>query len=153
MNRTNIRRATMSLALAVVIFAPACRRSTSLEIEKTPAQRVAVYNGVLAESVRAATETAIDLEGSGVLTRAQSLQVLDYTERVANASNAVAVIQQTPGDWTVVAQQIRTVLNSISPAGDIANWLSSSPAEAKVLSACLDAIQSTVAILLQEASK
>ena len=153
MNRTSIRRATISLALAVVIFAPACRRSTSLEIEKTPAQRVAVYNGVLAESVRAAAETAIDLERSGVLTRAQVLQVLDYTERVANASKAVAVIQQTPGDWTVVARQIRTVLNTISPPGDIAKWLSSSPAEAKVLSACLDAMQSTLAILLQEASK
>ena len=78
MHRTNIRRASMLLALAIVIFAPACRRSTPLDL-KTPAQRVAVYNGVLAESVRAATETAIALERSGVLTRAQVLQVLDYT--------------------------------------------------------------------------
>jgi hypothetical protein len=152
MHRTNIRRACMLLALAIVIFAPACRRSTSLEL-KTPAQRVAVYNGVLAESVRAATETAIALERSGVLTRAQVLQVLDYTERVANSSKAVAVIQQTPGEWTVVAPQIRTVLNSIVLPGDLAKWLGATPAEAQALSACIDAIQSTVAILIQEASK
>jgi hypothetical protein len=142
----------MLLALAIVTLTPACRRSTALDL-KTAAQRVAVYNGVLAESVRAATETAIDLERAGVLTRAQVLQVLDYTERVANTSKAVAVIQQTPGDWAVVAGQIRAVLNSISPPGDIAKWLSTSPAEARVLSACLDAIQSTVVILIQEASK
>jgi hypothetical protein len=142
----------MSLALAILVITPACRRSTPLDLQ-TPAQRVAVYNGVLAESVRAATETAIDLERSGVLTRAQVLEVLDYTERVANTSKAVAVIQQTPGDWAVVAQQIRTVLNSISPPGDIATWLSTSPAEAKVLSACFDAIQSTIVIMIQEASK
>jgi len=79
--------------------------------------------------------------------------VLDYTERVANSSKAVAVIQQTPGDWTVLAPQIRTVLNSISPPGDFARWLSATPAEAKVLSACLDAIQSTLVILIQEVSK
>ena len=153
MNRTNIRRATMSMALAVLIFAPACRRSTPLELEKTPAQRVAVYNGVLAESVRGTTETAIALERSGVLTRAQVLQVLDYTERVANSSKAVAVIQQTPGDWTRVAPQIRTVLNCISPPGDFARWLSGTPAEAKALSASLDAIQATVTILIREVSK
>ena len=152
MHRTHIRRAAMLLALAIVIFAPACRRSTPLEL-KTPAQRIAVYNGVLAESVRAATETTINLQRSGVLTRAQVLQVLDYTERVANSSKAVAVIQQTPGEWIVVAPQIRAVLNSISPPGDFAKWLSSTPEEAKALSACLDAIQSTVAILIQEASK
>jgi hypothetical protein len=152
MNRTNIRRASLLLALAVIIFIPACRRSTSLEL-KTPAQRVAVYNGVLAESVRAATEAAIGFERSGVLTRAQVLQVLDYTERVANTSKAVAIIQQTPGDWSVVAPQIRTVLNSISPPGDFARWLSATPAEAQVLSACMDAIQSTVTILMREVSK
>jgi hypothetical protein len=152
MHRTYVQRAGMLLALVIVSLTPACRRSTPLEL-KTPAQRVAVYNGVLAESVRAATETAIDLGRSGVLTRAQVLQVLDYTERVANTSKAVAVIQQTPGDWAVVAGQIRAVLNSISPPGDIAKWLSTSPAEARVLSACLDAIQSTVVILIQEASK
>jgi hypothetical protein len=136
----------MSLALAVVIFAPACRRSTPLELAKTPAQRVAVYNGVLAESARAATEAAIGFERSGVLTRAQVLQVLDYTERVANTSKAVAIIQQTPGDWTVLAPQIRALLNSSSPLG-------ATPAEAKTLSACLDAIQSTVTILILEVSK
>lgn len=152
MNRTNIRRARLFLALAVVIFAPACRRSTSLEL-KTPAQRVAVYNGVLAESVRAATEAAIGFERSGILTRAQVLQVLAYTERVANTSKAVAIIQQAPGDWSVLAPQIRTVLNSISPPGDFAKWLSATPAEAKVLSACMDAIQSTVTILMREVSK
>ena len=152
MHRTNIRRASMLLALAIFILAPACRRSTSLDL-KTPAQRVAVYNGVLAESVRSATETAIALERSGVLTRAQVLQVLDYTGRVANSSKAVAVIQQTPGDWTVLAPQIRTVLNSIVLPSDLAKWLRATPAEAQALSACLDAIQSTVAILIQEASK
>jgi hypothetical protein len=152
MNRTNIRRASLLLALAVFIFTPACRRSTSLEL-KTPAQRVAVYNGVLAESVRAATEAAIGFERSGILTRVQVLQVLDYTERVANTSKAVAIIQQTPGDWSVVAPQIRTVLNSISPPGDFARWLSATPAEAQVLSACMDAIQSTVTILMREVSK
>jgi hypothetical protein len=146
MLRTNIRRASLLLALAVFIFAPACRRSTSLERDKTPAQRVAVYNGVLAESVRAATETAIDLQRSGILTRAQVLQVLDYTERVANTSKAVAIIQQTPGDWTVLAPQIRALLNSISP-------LDATSAEAKALSACIDAIQSTVTILIREVSK
>ena len=142
----------MLLALAVVIFAPACRRSTPLEL-KTPAQRVAVYNGVLAESVRAATEAAIGFERSGVLTRAQVLKVLDYTERVANSSKAVAVIQQTPGDWTVLAPQIRAVLINILPPDDFARWLGASPEEAKVLSACVDAIQSTVAILILEVSK
>jgi hypothetical protein len=152
MHRTNFRRATMLLAAAIVIFTPACRRNTPLEL-KTPSQRVAVYNGVLAESVRAATETAINLQRSGVLTRAQVLLVLDYTERVAISSKAVAVIQQTPGEWTVVAPQIRTVLNSISPPGDFAKWLSTTPDEAKAMSACLDAIQSTVAILILEASK
>ena len=146
MLRTNIRRATLLVALAVFIFAPACRRSTPLALDKTPAQRVAVYNGVLAESVRAATETAIGFERSGVLTRAQVLQVLDYTERVANTSKAVAIIQQTPGDWKVVAPQIRALLNSIAPLG-------ATPAEAKAMSACLDAIQSTVAILIREVSK
>ena len=153
MLRTNIRRASLLLALAVFIFAPACRRSTSLVLDKTPAQRVAVYNGVLAESVRAATETAIGFERSGILTRAQVLQVLDYTERAANTSKAVAIIQQTPGDWTVLAPQIRTVLNNISPPGDFAKWLSATPAEAKAMSACLDAIQSTVTILIREVSK
>ncbi len=152
MHRTNIRRATELLALAIVIFAPACRRSTPLDL-KTPAQRVAVYNGVLAESVRAATEAAIGFERSGVLTRAQVLQVLDYTERMANSSKAVAVIQQTPGDWTVVAPQIRAVLNSILPPDDFARWLGATPEEAKVLSASLDAIQSAVAILIREVSK
>jgi hypothetical protein len=152
MNRTHIHRATACLALAIVIFVPACRRSAPLEL-RTPAQRVAVYNGVLAESVRSATEAAIGLERSGVLTRAQVLQVLDYTERVANSSKAVAVIQQTPGDWTRLAPQIRTVLNSISPPGDFARWLGRTPEEAKALSACLDTIQSTVAILIREASK
>jgi hypothetical protein len=142
----------MLLALAIVTLTPACRRSTPLEL-KTPAQRVAVYNGVLAESVRAATETAINLQRSGVLTRAQVLLVLDYTERVANSSKAVAVIQQTPGEWTVLAPQIRTVLNSISPPGDFAKWLGATTEEAKALSACLDAIQSTVAILILEVSK
>lgn len=153
MNRPNIRHASLSLALAVLIFAPACRRSSPLELEKTPAQRVAVYNGVLAESVRGTTETAITLERSGVLTRAQVLQVLDYTERVAKTSKAVAIIQQTPGDWAVRAPQIRTVLNSISPPGDFARWLSATPAEAKVLSALLDAIQATITILIREVSK
>ena len=152
MYRTNIRRASTLLALAIFILAPACRRSTSLDL-KTPAQRVAVYNGVLAESVRAATETAIGFERSGILTRAQVLQVLDYTERAANTSKAVAIIQQTPGDWTVLAPQIRTVLNNISPPGDFAKWLSATPAEAKAMSACLDAIQSTVMILIREVSK
>ncbi len=41
MHRTNIRRATMLLALAIFVFAPACRRTTPLEL-KTPAPRVAV---------------------------------------------------------------------------------------------------------------
>jgi|WetSurMetagenome_2_1015567.scaffolds.fasta_scaffold311143_3 hypothetical protein len=153
MHRTYIRRASVFLALTAFTLTPACHRSTSLELTNTPAQRVAVYNGVLAESVRAATEAAIGFDRSGVLTRAQVLQVLDYTERVANSSKAVAVIQQTPGDWTVLAPQIRTVLNSISPPGDFARWLSATPAEAKVLSACLDAIQSTLVILIQEVSK
>ena len=79
--------------------------------------------------------------------------MLDYTERVANSSKAVAIIQQTPGDWTVLAPQIRTVLNSIAPPDDFARWLSATPAEAKALSACLDAIQSTVTILILEVSK
>ena len=152
MNRTNIRRARLFLALAVVIFAPACRRSTSLELQ-TPAQRVAVYNGVLAESIRTATEAAIGLGRSGVLSRAQVLHVLDYTERVANSSKAVAIIQQTSGDWTVLAPQIRAVLNNILPSDDFARWLGATPDEAKVLFASLVAIQSTVAILIQEVSK
>jgi hypothetical protein len=152
MHRTYIRRASVFLALTVFTLTPACRRSTPLEL-KTPAQRVAVYNGVLAESVRAATEAAIGFERSGVLTRAQVLQVLDYTERVANSSKAVAVIQQTPGDWTVLAPQIRAVLNNILPPDDFARWLGASPDEAKVMSACVDAIQSTVAILILEVSK
>ena len=79
--------------------------------------------------------------------------MLDYTERVANSSKAVAVIQQTPGDWTVLAPQIRAVLNNILPPDDFARWLGASPDEAKVMSACLDAIQSTVAILILEVSK
>ena len=79
--------------------------------------------------------------------------MLDYTGRVANSSKAVAVIQQTPGDWTVLAPQIRTVLNSIVLPSDLAKWLRATPAEAQALSTCLDAIQSTVAILIQEASK
>ena len=152
MNRTSIRCATVLVALAIVIFVPACHRSTPLEL-RTPAQRVAVYNGILAESVHAATEAAIGLERSGVLTRAQVLQVLEYTERVANSSKAVAVIQQTPRDWSVLAPQIRTVLNAISPPGDLARWLSATPEEANELSASLDAIQSTVAILIREVSK
>jgi hypothetical protein len=152
MHRTSIRRATVWLALAVVIFAPACRRSTPLELQ-TPAQRVAVYNGVLAESVRTATEAAIGLGRSGVVPRAQVLLVLDYTERVANSSKAVAIIQQTSGDWSVLAPQIRAVLNDILPPEDFATWLGATPDEAKVLLASLVAIQSTVAILLQEASK
>ncbi|RPI18081.1 MAG: hypothetical protein EHM65_02500 [Acidobacteriales bacterium] len=152
MNRTHIGRATVFLALAIVTFVPACRRSTPLEL-RTPAQRVAVYNGVLAESVRAATEAAIGLERSGVLTRPQVLQVLDYTERVAHSSKAVAVIQQTPGDWTVLAPQIRTVLNSISPPGDFARWLGGTPEAAKASSASLDALQATVAIMIREVSK
>ena len=152
MNRSNIRCAPVLLALAVVILAPACHRRTPLELN-TPTQRVAVYNGILAESVHAATEAAIGLERSGVLTRAQVLQVLDYTERVANSSKAVAVIQQTSGDWTVLAPQIRTVLNSISPPGDFAGWLGATPEQAKELSACLDSIQTTVALLIREVSK
>ncbi len=152
MNQTHFRRATVSLALATVIFVPACRRSTPLEL-RTPAQRVAVYNGVLAESVRAATEAAIGLGRSGVLTRPQVLQVLDYTERVANSSKAVAVIQQTPGDWIRVAPQIRTVLDSITPPGDFARWLGGTPEAAKALSASLDAIQATVAIMIREVSR
>ena len=152
MHRTYIRRASVFLALTAFTLTPACRRSTPLELQ-TPAQRVAVYNGVLAESVRAATEAAIGFERSGVLTRAQVLQVLDYTERVANSSKAVAVIQQTPGDWTVLAPQIRAVLNNILPPDNFARWLGASPDEAKVMSACVDAIQSTVAILILEVSK
>jgi len=152
MHRTGIRRAVELLALATVILLPACRRNTALEL-KTPAQRVAVYNGVLAESVHAATEAAISLEGAGVLTRAQALRVLDYTGRAASASNAVALIQQKPGDWTVLAPQIRTALNNISPPGELATWLTASPAQSKELSACLDAVQSAVAILVAEVSK
>ena len=152
MSRTIIRRGVVLVALAIVSFVPACRRNTPLEL-KTPAQRVAVYNGVLAESIHAATEAAIGLERSGVLTRAQVLRVLDYTGRAASASNAVALIQQTPGDWTVLAPQIRTALKSISPPGDLAMWLGATPQQATELSACLDAIESTVAILLLETSK
>jgi hypothetical protein len=140
------------LALALVIFAPACHRSTQLEL-RTPAQRVAVYNGLLAESVHAATEAAIGLERSGVLTRAQGLQLLAYAERVAKSSKAVAIIQQTPGSWTVLAPQIRVVLNSTSPPGDFALWLGANPEESKELSACLDSIQSTVSLLIREVSR
>ena len=152
MHRTGIRRAVELLALATVILLPACRRNTALEL-KTPAQRVAVYNGILAESVHAATEAASGLERSGILTRAQVLQGLGYTGRAANASKAVAVIQQTPGDWTALAPLIRTALNNISPPGEIASWLAASPAQAKELSASLDAIQSAVTVLMVEVAK
>ena len=143
-----MRKRKLALVLILALLALGCApKNTSVNL-KTPSQRVTVYNGILAESNRAATETAITLQRSGLLTVSQCSQVLDYTSRVANASKAVAVLQQSPGDWPVVARQIKTVLDSISPPGNFGAWVGG--AKGAQLEAMLSSITETILTILKE---
>jgi hypothetical protein len=152
MKQRDARRAAAAMALALLMLIPACRRATAPDL-RTRAQRIAVYNGVLAEAVRAAAETAISLQQSGTLTKEQTLMALDYAGRAATVSKAIADIQQTSGEWEVLVLQIQTVLNTISPPDDFARWLGATPQEAKDLYACLDALNAAIDVMKQEASR
>lgn len=145
------RKAAVSVSLLLVLILAGCHKTTTVNL-KTPAQRVAVYNGILAESNRAATAGVIALQKSSVLTVAQASTILDYTGRVANASKAVAVLQQTPGDWAVVSKQIQAVLLAVlPPTGNVATWLNG-PQGSQVLAA-INSVQETIRLLITEASK
>jgi hypothetical protein len=145
------RKAVISVSLLLVLILAGCQKTTTVNL-KTPAQRVAVYNSILAESNLSVTTGVIALQKSGVLTVAQTSTVLDYTGRVANASKAVAVLQQTPGEWTVVSKQIQTVLLAVlPPSGNVATWLNG-PQGNQVL-ATINSIQETIRLLIMEAAK
>jgi hypothetical protein len=145
------QRTAISVSLLLVLALVGCQKTATVNL-KTPAQRVAVYNGILAESTRAATTGVISLQKSNVLTVAQAGMVLDYTSRVANASKAVAVLQQTPGEWSVVSKQIHAVLVAVAPpSSSITAWLNSAQA-AQVLVA-VNSVQETIQLLITEASK
>ena len=109
-----------SLVLALLLVGCAKNANT---VPQTPFQKVALYNGVLAESNHAATDAAIALQKSGTLTVSQTLLFLNYTERVATASKAIAVLQQSSGDWPTVAAQIKILLGAVSPPGGFSDWL------------------------------
>ena len=118
------KRIAAPVALVLALLLVGCiKPGANPAVYQTPAQRVAVYNGILAESNRAATDAAIALQKSGALTTNQTLLFLDYTERVATASKAIAVLQQSPADWPTVAAQIKIVLGSVSPPGNFSGWL------------------------------
>lgn len=144
------RKLAAPVALVLALLLVGCAKNPNT-VPQTPFQRVAVYNGVLAESNNALTSGVIQLQKSGVLTTNQTLQVLDYTERVANASKAVAIIQQTPGDWSVDAAQIRVVLMAVSPPGNFSAWLSD-PQSKQVLDS-LGGLQNALQIILAEVAK
>ena len=135
-------------ALIIALLFVGCAPKNQTVNLKTPSQRVAVYNGILAESNRSAAETAITLQRAGLLTVSQCSQMLDYTSRVANASKAVAVLQQTPGDWPVVAKQIKTVLDTISPPGNFGQWVGG--AKGAQLEATLASLTDTMLLILRE---
>ena len=138
------------LALALALSGCAAKNPATIN-PQTPAQRMLVYNGVLAESNHALASGVIVLQKSGVLSVTQTSQILGYSERVANASNAVAVIQQAPGDWAKVGPQIKAILNAISPPGDFMAWLGAAPGSPA--QASLNGILSVVQLMLAEASK
>jgi hypothetical protein len=59
-----------------------CQKQLGVDL-KTPAQRVAVYNGILAESNRAATAGVISLQKSGVRTASADHQRGPATDAAA----------------------------------------------------------------------
>jgi hypothetical protein len=137
--------------MLALLFLTGCQKQIGVN-GKTPEQRVAVYNGILAEANRSATAGVISLQKSGVLTVAQTSLILDYTVRVANTSKAVAVLQQSAGDWTVVSKQIKAVLDALSPPGDFAKWLGAGPQGLEIL-ATLNAIQDSIRLIVAEVSR
>lgn len=127
-----------------------CAKNNTVNLQ-TPAQRVSVYNGILAESNKAVTSGAITLQKSGVLTVSQTSQFLDYTEKVAIASKAVATLQLSPGDWVTVSTQIKVIFSAVSPPSNFATWLNGT--QGKSLLDSMTSIQSTIQSILLEASK
>jgi hypothetical protein len=136
--------------LLVLALMGCTQKQTTVTI-KTPAQRVAVYNGTLAELNKAATEGVIGLQKSGVLTVAQTSLVLGYTLKVATASKAVATIQQNPGDWTATAKQIQTILGQIPLPAEVSKLISG-PQAAQVLS-IFTSIQTYIQQMLKEVAQ
>jgi hypothetical protein len=117
----------------------------------TPFQKLAVYNGVLAEANRAVTMGVISLQKTKTLTVQQTTMVLDYTGRVANISNAIAVIQQSSNDWTIVSTQVQIILLQLPPPLDISKYLQF-PKGQSILTA-LTSLQDTIRLILQEVKK
>lgn len=134
MIRTANRRALTRLAMIVPLLSlMGCAQKQTTVTIKTPAQRVAVYNGTLAELNKAATAGVIGLQKSGVLTVAQALVITDYTLKVATASKSVATIQQNPGDWLVMSKQIQNILGQLPLPANVSGLISG-PQAAQVLS-------------------
>lgn len=140
------------ICLLPILFLISCQRSVNTT-PQTPAQRVAVYNGILAESNRAVVTGVIVLQKSSVLTVSQTRVVLVYCDRVVNASTAVAVLQQSPGDWGVTALQIKVVLDQITPSGDILKLFGANTEQSKVVLASITSIQSAIQSMLKEVTK
>lgn len=136
--------------ILLVILLAGCQKQNSVTL-KTPAQRVAVYNGTLAELNKAATAGVIALQKSGVLTVAQTSLVVDYTLRVATASKSVATIQQNPGNWAVMAKEIQTVLAPAVLPAEVSKVISGQ--QATQVMSLFTSIQAYIQQILKEVAK
>jgi type IV pilus biogenesis protein CpaD/CtpE len=145
-----ISKLPFSIILALLLVG--CAKNNTVNLQ-TPAQRVAVYNGILAESNRALVTGVIVLQQNKVLTVSQTRTVLVYSDRVLNASTAVAVLQQSPGDWVVNALQIKVILDQITPSGDILKLFGANTEQSKVVLASITSIQSAIQSILKEVTK
>jgi thiamine transporter ThiT len=138
--------------LIPLLFLLACQKNVNTT-PLTPVQKIAVYNGILAESNKALVTGVIQLNTSKVLTVSQTSLVLDYSLRVANASKAVAILQQNQGNWNVIAGQIKIVLDQVVPSGDILKTLGATGEQGKVVLSTITSIQSAISSILVEAAK
>jgi hypothetical protein len=119
-----LRGLLYALCLALVLTT-ACSHNAGIQTQ-TPAQRVAVYNSILADSTHAITQTCIGLQKSGTLSAAQTAAVLDYLYKIAAASQAIALLQKSDRPWSEVAPQIQALLVKITPPGDTVAALTTS---------------------------
>lgn len=142
----------VGIPLIFVLLMVGCAKNVNVTTQ-TPSQRVAVYNGILAESNRAVVTGVIVLQQNKVLTVSQTRTVLVYCDRVVNASTAVAVLQQSPGDWAVNALQIKVILDQITPSGDILKLFGANTEQSKVVLASIISVQSAIQSILKEVTK
>ncbi len=113
------------LVCAALVALAACSRRTTVQVQ-TPAQRVAVYNSILADSTHAITQACIGLQKSGSLSTEQTAAVLDYLYKIAAASKTIALWQKSESPWSEVAPQIQALLVKIVPPSDTVSALTTS---------------------------